>query len=186
MRVHRVFPYSATAAPGEPGHATFVPVGLAAGRLDNPDHYATRYFAETAIGAVAERFGALDAWTAGMFDQPRSGRRLALATFELPSDVRLLDLDDAQALADRRLRPTQVVRRDLAVTQAWALRIFEERRSARGARRWDGVRWWSWFRPEWPVLGLWSGDVELMNVERLQLDHPAVREAALALGRPLP
>jgi hypothetical protein len=185
MRVYRVFPYSSSAAPGEPGHAAYVPTGASAGRLDNPDHYATRYFAEQAVGAVAERFGVLDAWQPSMFLQPRGGRRLSLATFELSSAARLLDLDDGQVLADRGLRPTQVVKRDLAVTQAWALRIFEERRSPRGPRRWDGVRWWSAVRPEWPVLGIWSGTAELLQVERLELDHPAVREAALALGRPL-
>ena len=84
MRVHRVFPHLGHGRAGGAGACDVRPVGHG-GRLDNPDHYTTRYFAETASGAVAERFGALDEWSAGMFAQSRSGRRLTLATFELSS-----------------------------------------------------------------------------------------------------
>ena len=184
MRAFRVFPHLASAGPGEPGHATFVPPSQGGGRLDNPDVYAVRYFAESAAAAAAERFGELAEWSPSMFLQ-RSQARLALAVFEIPDVVRRIDMDDAQVLVDRSIRPTQVVRRDNAVTQSWALQLFEERVSRRGERRWDGVRWWSWYRPEWTVLGLWSGQAELVGVERLDLNHPAVREAAIALGRQL-
>jgi len=183
MRAYRVFPYLSAARRGDPGHAEYVGQ-QGSGRLDNPDHYEVRYLAEAPVTAVAERFGELVRWTPAMFRHVR-GASLALATFEVPDSLRRVDLDDARALADRRLRPTQVVRRHLPTTQAWALDIFREKVSARGGPRWDGVRWWSWYRPEWPVLGLWRGEPELLSVEPLGLDHPAVREAALALGRPL-
>lgn len=182
MRAHRVFPYLPSAAPGEPGHADYVPTTQGTGRLDNPDAYTIRYFAESPAAAVAERLGELSVWTPPMFLQ-RRGARLALATVEIPDSVRRLDMDDAQVLLDRDLRPTQVVRRDASVTQAWALKVYEERVSPRGARRWDGIRWWSWFRPEWPVFALWAGESELVDVKVLDLAHPAVREAAVALGR---
>jgi hypothetical protein len=184
--VYRVFPYSPSAAVGEPGHPLFTPPSSGSNRLDNPGTYDVRYFAEQPAAAVAETLGQLVSWEPQVFRAGRSGRRRALATLELPPEVRLLDMDDAQNLLDRDLRPTQVVRRDLAVTQAWALNVHEERVSKRGARRWDGVRWWSWYRPEWPVLGIWSGEPELLDVTVLDLDHPAVREAATLLGRPLP
>lgn len=189
MRVYRVFPYDPSATPGHAGHATYLPQVQGGGRLDNPGHYTVRYFAESAAGAVGERFGELSRWVPGMFAQPTRGaveRRLALATFDVPRDLRILDLDDAAVLLERGLRPTQVVRRNHDVTQAWALRIHEERTSARSRRpRWDGVRWWSWYRPEWPILGVWEGDVALVDVERLDLGHVAVREAASLLARVL-
>jgi hypothetical protein len=184
VRVHRVFPHVRHADPGSIGHANYLPTTQGGGRLDNPESYVMRYFGESAVAAVAERFGELDVWDEIMFRQ-RSGARLALATFELPPSVRLLDMDDAQVLVDRELRPTQVVRRDLAVTQAWALKVHQERTSPRGKPRWDGIRWWSWYRPEWPVLGIWAGEPELIDVQPLDLKHPAVREAATLLGRPL-
>jgi hypothetical protein len=185
VRVHRVFPHRPGAEPGEPGHASYLPTVQGGGRLDNPEAYVMRYFGETAAAAVAERFGELDEWVAPML-RLRDGSRLALATFDLTNEARLLDMDDAQVLVDRGLRPTQVVRRDLAVTQAWAMKVYDERTSPRGRRRWDGIRWWSWHRPEWPVLGIWAGEPELVDVQVLDLRHPAVQEAATLLGRPLP
>ena len=186
MRAYRVFPYLPTARAGQPGHASFVPPSKGANRLDNPEHYTVRYFAESPAGAIAETLGQYDTWLPSiLLGRPGSGARRALATYEVKDRTRILDLDDGAVLAERTIRPTQVVQRNLAVTQTWALRIFEERMSPRGPRRWDGVRWWSWYRPEWPVLGLWSGDVELLDVHVLDLRHAAVREAADALGRPL-
>lgn len=190
MRVHRVFPYDPTAQPGQPGHATYAPTLQGGGRLDNPGQYSVRYFAESGAGAVGERFGELAHWVPAMFRQPsRAGRerRLALATFELPASVRILDLDDAAVLLERKLRPTDVVRRNPMVTRAWALQIHQEKsggsRRGPGGRRWDGVRWWSWYRAEWPIVGIWEGEVDLVDVQPLTLSHPAVQEAAGLLAR---
>jgi hypothetical protein len=186
VRVYRVFPHDPQALPGQPGHAEFVPALQGAGRLDNPGQYSVRYFAESGAGAVGERFGELAHWVPAMFRQPaRDGRerRLALATFELPASVRILDLDDAAVLLERDLRPTDVVRRNQAVTRAWALRIHQER--GRRGPRWDGVRWWSWYRAEWPIVGMWEGTVELVDVQALTLSHPSVQEAASLMARVL-
>jgi hypothetical protein len=150
-----------------------------AGRLDNPEHYVVRYFALSPAGAVAETFGGLVRWTGAMFVFPGlPGASRSLGVYELPDVTPILDLDDARALLDRRLRPTQVVTRDRTVTQAWALRVFQE------PVEWSGVRWWSYYRPEWPIVGLWRDDaLTVRRVEPLGLDHPAVDEAARELAK---
>lgn len=109
----------------------------------------------------------------------------ALGTFEVSGDTPLLDLDDARALLERGLRPTQVIQRNRPVTQAWALRIYQERDRA-GSPLWAGVRWWSYHRPSWPIYGLWGVVPVCVGVEALHLDHPAVRDAARSLSKPLP
>jgi len=149
------------------------------GRLDNPDHYVVRYFALSPAAAVAETFGTLTRWVPAMFAFPGlTGGVRAVATYEIPDDTPILDLDDAQALVDRGLRPTQVVTRARAVTQPWAFRIFQE------PVRWAGVRWWSYYRPEWPIVGLWRDEsLVVRKTEPLDIDHPAVDEAAKELAK---
>ncbi len=101
----------------------------------------------------------------------------------LPDDLRVLDLDDPSVLVERSLRPTQVVARNLAVTQAWGHRIWDERDPHDpAARRWQAVQWWSYHHPSWEVLASWDKP-ELVDVERLDLDHGAVVDAAHALRR---
>ncbi|MGI8592592.1 MAG: hypothetical protein ACR2M5_16725 [Nakamurella sp.] len=47
------------------------------------------------------------------------------------------------------------------------------------------MKWWPFHRPSWDILASWERpDVEL--VDDVALDHPAVRDAAMALNRPLP
>ena len=101
----------------------------------------------------------------------------------------MLDLDDPAELLERSLRPTQIVTRNLSVTQAWGSRIWNERDPHDSTRRrWQAVQWWSYHRPFWDVLGSWE-QPELDHVEDLDLDHAAdhaaVRDAAAALVRPL-
>ena len=62
-----------------------------------------------------------------MFEFPLIGARRALATLSLPDSLRILDLDDPHQLVRLGLRPTDVVRRNLAVTQTWGHRIWAER-----------------------------------------------------------
>ena len=84
---------------------------------------------------------------------------------------------------DRGLRPTQVIERNRSVTQSWALKIFQERTTA-GDRKWYGVRWWSFQRPQWRVYGLWEVTPDCVEVQPLTLTHPAVADSAAALARP--
>lgn len=188
--VYRIFPYDPTALAESPGHPLYLHKPQGRGRLDNPRYYETWYFGATPEVPVGEIFGDLQHWTDSMFEFPPLPNALrAMAVYELPDDLNLLDLDDARNLLDRGLRPTQVIERVRAETQSWAMRIFQEADSS-GDRRWDGVKWWSFQRPSWQVIAVWveSGEplpFELVDVENLDVTHPVVRAAARTLGRQL-
>lgn len=51
-------------------------------------------------------------------------------------------------------------------------------------RLWDAVSWWSYHLPSWPIVASWFR-LELVGGQALDLDHPAIQEAATALVRPL-
>ncbi|MDT5081743.1 MAG: hypothetical protein QOJ80_6380 [Mycobacterium sp.] len=61
---------------------------------------------------------------------------------------------------------------------------------AEGANVGDGtvcgraVQWWSFHRPTWTVIASWERP-RLVELEHLNLDHPAVVAAAKSLNRPL-
>jgi len=179
MLLYRVFPYRAASNEGEAGHPLYLHTPQGAGRLDNPDHYLVRYFAYSVEGAVAETFGGLTRWTSAMFAFPGlAGGERALGAYTLPDETPILDLDDAHALVERGLRPTQIVSRDRTLTQAWALRISQE------PAGWAGVKWWSSYRPHWSILGLWNdAGLEVLAVTPLAIDHPGVIEAAAELAK---
>src|SRR4051794_15076519 len=89
------------------------------GRVDHPDYYVW-YLGRQPEAAVGETFGNLSVWDESMFEVPfLPGARRALGVFRLPDDLRLRDLDDPRVLVELGLRPTQVVTRNLAVTQTW-------------------------------------------------------------------
>lgn len=184
MLVYRVFPHLAEAPSGTAGHPLHVGF-QGRGRLDNPAHYQVWYLALEPAGAVAETFADLDEWNNDMFRfSPMSDSRYFLATYLLDDNVPLLDLDDAWNLYARGLRPSQVVDPNRAATQALALRIFSERDHC-GARLWDGVRWWSYHRPQWRIVGYWGDSApQLLRAEKLTLTSPAVTDAAVSLNRP--
>lgn len=182
---YRVFPYLPTAGSGQPGHPLYEHRPQLGGRVDHPDYYVW-YLARHPEAAVGETFGNLAAWDPSVFDVPfMPGAQRALGVYVLPDDLRLLDLDDARVLLDRSLRPTQVVIRNLAVTQQWGHAIWAEPDPHDEVRRrWQAVQWWSYHHPSWPILASWDRP-RLDHVEPLTLTHPAVTEAARALLRPL-
>ena len=176
--LYRVFPWSPAARDGEAGHPRFVP-GISGGRIDNPDHYLALYLSDGAGGACAEAFDYRPAWDKAMLRGSPSlpGSVHALATYTLDPRISVCDLDDAVRLVELDLRPSHVVTRDRAVTRAWALRIF-------GERRWGGISWWSYYDPRWSSHGIWAIDaLTVDDVEALTLDHPAILEAADVLNR---
>lgn len=176
-RLYRVFPWLEKVATEQPGHALFVPAVQGAGRIDNPDRYGVLYAADSPAGAVAESFGNHSAWTPELFRIPAlPGARRALATLG-SEHVAVVDLDDARTLLDRALRPSDVVTLDRPRTQAWSLAVFKE-------NKWDGIRWWSRHDPDRGSFGLWNlANLSVVEVVALDLDHPAVIDAAQSLRR---
>ena len=188
MRLYRVYAHLDGAAVGAPGHAGYIYPRQVSGRWDNSADYLLVYAAATPDGAVGESFGRIPEWSNDMFQVPYlPGARSAIATFELDDAKQLINLDDAGNLVARGLRPTQVVIRDLAFTQPLARSLFRET-NADGNRRWAGIRWWSFWAPQWPVFALWvpPGEVSplrLLDVEELTVSHPAVQRAATTIVR---
>ena len=183
---YRVFPHLAAAEAGAPGHPLYEHRPQRGGRLDHPDYYVW-YLAVHAEAAVGETFGNLAVWDESMFPFPLvPGARRAVGVYSLPDNLRVLDLDDARNLLDRGLRPTQIVERNLSVTSRWAHDIWADRDPHDAARRlWQGVKWCSYHRPSWNLVGVCGAAPRLVRVDDLDLDHPAVREAAQSLLRRL-
>ena len=170
-------------------------IGIVAVDLPNQFGIGEAEFLEAAIGedvmavelgahspvknhhSVAESFGNHAVWTPDLFRIPAlSDARRALATLD-SEPVTVVDLDDARTLLQRNLRPSDVVTRDRARTQAWSLAVFEE-------NKWDGIRWWSRHDPDRGSYGLWNlANLSVLEVDPLDLDHPAVIDAARALNR---
>lgn len=172
--LYRVFPWVRGAPRGAPGHPLHVPT-QGFGRIDNPDRYSTLYIAEQAAAAVAEVLGAFDVWDERLLVASSIGV-LSVARFSIGA-AHVLDLDAPEPLAERGLIPSSIATRDRTRTQAWAARIFEE-------RRWSGVRWWGYHEATWGSIGLWrTTGMRVKSIEPLTLDHPAVIEAADRLGR---
>lgn len=181
MLAYRVFPHLPGARPRQPGHPLYLHRPQGRGRWDNPALYTVRYLALDPAAAVAETFANLGLrwWTPAMFRLPAlPGATRALGVYRLDDGTALLDLDDPVELAARSLRPTQVLSRNRAQTQAIAARVH-------GEGRWDGLRWWSYYAPHWTLVAVWAGRWRCVRVEPLDLEHPAVVDAADTLARPI-
>jgi hypothetical protein len=182
MIVYRVSPFLPAAAAGTPGSPTYLHKPQTQGRLDNSSHYDIWYLSLTEAGAVGETFASHPTWSDLMFEFGKlPGARFSLHSFQIPDSCPLLDLDDANSLFERALRPTQVVTLNRSVTQSWALKIWNE--IGTGGRKWHGVRWWSRHSAEWPVIALWTGTPTLIESEPLSTVHKSVIEAAGVLNR---
>ena len=176
MRLYRVVPVDPTAKPGKPFSPLYVPPATGRSRIDNPGRYDALYLGTAAAGAVAEAFGRFARWGDYLLEHPQGFTR-RLVSYDTREEVAVLDLDDASELVRLDLRPSQVVTREREVTQAWALRVFEE-------GRWGGVSWWSYYDARWSSVGLWANQGLRINaIETLTGDHPAVVEAAAVLLR---
>jgi hypothetical protein len=177
--LHRVFPYLPTASKGQPGHPLYLHPAQGTGRFDNPGRYLAWYLAAEPAGAIGETFGQLSVWREEMFAFPHiPGSRRALATYALPDDLPYVDLDDPRRLLELGVRPTQVIERNRPFTQALALRVYE-------LATYNGIRWWSFHRPQWRVSCLWDIAPEIAEVEPLTTAHIAIADAARTLARPI-
>jgi hypothetical protein len=177
----RLVPWRAQAAPTQPGGALWFPRELQGlGRHDNPDRYGCLYVSEDAVSAVAEALAPFRA--SGVFAQGmlvRAGMPLALARLDLDDREPLVDLDDPRVLVRSGVRPSRVATRARAVTQAYAMRLFDELPDA------VGLRWWSTLEASLINLTLFDRAAPHLGVgdlDRLTVAHPAVTEAAELLG----
>lgn len=190
LQLFRCYPRVPGARKGKPGHWSYVPAPQMHGRWDNSDLYDSWYFSRTAIGAVAESFYNKRQWIPEVFLTP-AGKPRAIAEFRY-SGPAPLNLDDAQTLVDLGVRPSEVVVQDLGKTQSLARRIFERHGEGGAAdTAAGGIEWWSsQLSSEVSVL-LWGSDgqppagLELVGIQALSVDHPAVVEAASRLYRTL-
>jgi hypothetical protein len=176
----RLVPWRVQASPREPGGALWFPRELQGpGRHDNPDRYGCLYASEAAVSAVAEAlapFRGAGALVSGML--LRGDLPFALARLELDGDD-MVDLDDPRVLAGHGLRPSRVATRTRAVTQAYAASVFEDLHRALG------LRWWSTLESSLINLTLFdraAPHLNVLDVERLTIEHTAVVEAAALLG----
>ncbi len=173
-----MFPYLAGGDVDQPGGALYTPP-QGNGRADNPDHYSAFYAGDAEAGAMAEAFGRFPEWSETMLRASPAlpGSRRAIATFSLPDDTPICDLDDPAQLTALSMRPSQVVSRDYATTQAWALAIFRH-------NRWQGVKWWSYYDPRWFSLALWAqADLSPSDIRVIALNDRALVQAADILTR---
>lgn len=186
MRFFRVFPYVPTAADEQPGGAFFRSLG-GKNRADSPipGVYRCLYVGDSAQGSIAEAFGRFGTWDAALLEADPAeptlpNSRFALAAYELPDAVKVRNLDDAQALLDEELRPSQVVTRDRSITQAWSAKI-------QSTSRYAGVSWWSYYDSAWQSAALW--DIRRLtlvgNPRLLNATDTEVRGAASTLARRL-
>jgi hypothetical protein len=179
--LYRVVPYLPTAKRSERGHPLYLPISMGGNRVDNAGIYDVLYCGNRAEGAIAEAFGWKTVWDEGMLRGPRElfGSRQAFVTYSVSDEFSICDLDDAERLLRMHLRPSRVVTRDRAVTQRWALDIYQ-------TKEFVGVSWWSYYNPDWASIGLWDTSLLVIaNLDVLTWDHPALRAAADALNRPI-
>lgn len=156
-----------------------------AGRHDSPGHYGAFYAALSAEAAVAEAIQAFRGRDLSDEDlELADGSVLALATLDAEALGPLPDLDDPAVLLDQGWRPSGVASRDRAITQAMAVRLFED-----GAR---GLSWWSTLDAAWTNVTLFAErTIELgallVRGDRVPLSvrHPALVAAADHLAIPL-
>lgn len=176
--LYRVFPWLKSADPEEAGGALFVPP-QGGGRIDNPGTYSVFYASDDAQGAVAEAFGRFSEWSPAMLEGSPAlpGSVRALGRYQLANERPVCDLDDPRQLLELGLRPSDVVTRDYARSRGWARQLYE-----RG--EWVGVKWWSYYSPEWCSWGLWdTAELTLDEVIPLDIGQRAVQGAARVIAR---
>lgn len=178
--LYRLFPRDPEAGPSHPGGPLYVARALQGdGRHDAPDRYGALYLSRSRTSAVAELLRVYRRQQLTARDLLESGRTYALAAFDDAGLPDLVDLDEPQVLVQRALRPSMVATRDREGTRAIAIVAFEE-----GA---SGLSWWSTIEASWINVTLFAervrGRLALAgDPEPLGLGHPAVRDAAEAVG----
>jgi hypothetical protein len=178
--LYRCHPLDPRARPTDEGGSLHVPRPLqGGGRHDNPDRYGALYTSRSPASVIAEVLRYLRRHTVTEIDLSSDGRPLVLAALDESRLDDLVDLDDPRTLVVRDLRPSRVATGNRRPTRHMALALYDE-----GI---VGFEWWSTIEASWINVTLFEDRaVERLSVvsdpEPLTLDHPAVREAAEAVG----
>jgi hypothetical protein len=181
VRLFRVFSWNRYSSGSEPGGPAFVPRQLqGSGRHDNPSLYGAFYCSVEPISCIAEALQPFRGQWITQGDLARQeGRTLALASFELPDRIALIDLDSPKELATRQLRPSGIATSDRRRTQTLAAQIFQEKVA--------GFFWWSTLESLWMNCTLFHERV-VRNLsvavppQPLRLDDSALIAAANQIG----
>jgi hypothetical protein len=183
-RVWRVFPWDPSAREGERFSAGYVPPAQGKGRFDLPGvPGGVLYLAETPEHAVAEMIQHYRGQSVDEAELRIAGHALALVAVALPESIRreIADLCDPALLVRLGVRPDRTASRDRRATQAISAAVH--------AAGYAGLRWWSALAGDWHTVVLFRDRLDPAPAvglpEPLGLEHPAVREAASALGIPL-
>lgn len=188
----RAFPWDRDAPEGGPFSVRSVapPHLQNYGRFDLHGRPSVLYLAESPAHAVAEVLRGLKRNPADPArhrlrpeDLTGAGHPRAIVPVRLPVQVaqRVPDFGCGDVLERFGVRADQLCSRERAVTQAAARRIYRHPDEV------PGFFWWSAFHGDWHVLLLFLDRVGLEQLEFgapeiVTVDHPAVREAAEALG----
>lgn len=178
--LYRWFPWAPGAGPHDPGGPLYVPrFDQGGGRHDNPDVYGAFYVSRVPASPIAELLRDYSSRAAPPQPLFREGAPIRLATIDDSTIEELVDLDDPRSLVERELRPSGIATRARDRTQRLALTIYRE-----GI---PGFEWWSAIEASWINVTLFEDRTEgrltvVGEPEPLTLDHPAVREAAEAVG----
>jgi hypothetical protein len=178
--LYRLFPWSPSAEPREPGGALHAPrFDQGDGRHDNPGVYGALYLSRTAISPVAEFLREYLGRPLDLRKLLEGGSPTALAIIDEGGLPGLIDLDQPANLVTRQLRPSGVATRTRKHTQRLALNLYQE-----GA---EGFEWWSTIESSWINVTVFDerGGDRLQLVEEpvpLTPDHPVIPEAAATVG----
>ena len=179
--LYRLFPWSPSAPPGDPGSPLYNPRRRqGSGRHDGPALYGALYVARSELSPVAEWLAAFRGQALTSADFSRTdGRTWALASFDDAQLPALPDLDEPAELARRRLRPSGVATHRRPVTQRLAAEIHAE-----GVA---GFAWWSTLEAAWSNVTLFAERaLPLITLaappRRLAIEDPLVARAAAAVG----
>jgi hypothetical protein len=188
----RAFPWDPAALAGSPFSARSVAPAHAQnyGRFDLSGRPLVLYLAETPAHAVAEVLrglkgslppGARERHRVTAADLRAQRRRRALVSARLPAGAgeEIADLTDGATLAALGIRADHLASRERRRTQAISRTVH--------TAGYAGLRWWSVLHGDWHTTVVFLDRIPLEQIEfgtpePLSLAHPAVQEAAAALG----
>ncbi len=175
-----VFPWDTNATPGQAYSPAHVPTNQGSSRFD-VRATPVIYLSESPEHAIGEKIQRYRGQSLEDYDLIESGHPLALVECQVSPDIvsGIADLCDWNVLARYQVGPDTIASRDVKRTQAVAQELFDAGHA--------GLRWWSAFSGDWHSIVVFSARLSTDSLafgvpQVLTIDHPAVIEAASALG----